>query len=89
LPGRWKTGYDGDMRRKLIVMTIALLTMGAGPITALADDNSKSYDGRLDDYNKNVTLDNGGTALTYFVWVGLGLVGLIVMFKDAKRSHLD
>ena len=73
MPGRWKTGYDEDMRRKLIVMTIALLTMGAGPISALADDNSKSYDGRLDDYNKNVTLDSGGTALTYFVWVGLGV----------------
>jgi hypothetical protein len=71
------------------MMTIAVLTMGAIPMSAKADDNSKSYDGRLDDYGKPVTLDNGGTALTYFIWVGLGVVGLIVMFKDAKRSHLD
>jgi hypothetical protein len=77
------------MRRKLIVMTIALLALGAGPISAFADDNSKSYDGRLDDYNRNVTLDSSGTALTYFIWVGLGVAGLVVMFKDAKRSHLD
>ena len=77
------------MRRKLIVLTIALLAMGAGPISALADDNSKSYDGRLDDYNRNVTLDNSGTAFSYFIWAGLGVLGLVVMFKDAKRSHLD
>jgi hypothetical protein len=81
----------GSMRKKLLAgMVIALLTVGIAPQSALADDQSKSYDGRLDDYGKekNVTLD-GGTALSYFVWIGLGLVGLLVMFKDAKRSHLD
>jgi len=80
----------GSMRKKLLAgMVIALLTVGIAPQSALADDQSKSYDGRLDDYgNKSVTLD-GGAALSYFVWIGLGLVGLLVMFKDAKRSHLD
>jgi hypothetical protein len=78
------------MRKKLLAATIVLLTVGLAPLSALADDQSKSYDGRLDDYgkDKNVTLDSG-TALSYFVWIGLGLVGLLVMFKDAKRSHLD
>jgi hypothetical protein len=78
-----------QMRRKLLVIAITLATMGAGSISAFADDNVKSYDGRLDDYNKNVTLDSGGTALTYFTWAGLGLIALVVLFKDAKRSHLD
>ncbi len=77
------------MRRKLIILTIALLVMGAGPISAFADDNSKSYDGRLDDYNRNVTLDSNGSAFSYVVWGLLGLLGLGVLFKDAKRSHLD
>ncbi|MGD0770239.1 MAG: hypothetical protein ABSB42_18810 [Tepidisphaeraceae bacterium] len=77
------------MRKKLLATIIVLLTVGFAPLSALADDQSKSYDGRLDDYgNKSVTLD-GGAALSYFVWIGLGLVGLLVMFKDAKRSHLD
>jgi hypothetical protein len=78
------------MRKKLLATVVVLLTVGLAPLSALADDQSKSYDGRLDDYGKdrNVTLD-GGTALSYFVWIGLGLVGLLVMFKDAKRSHLD
>jgi len=79
----------GGMRKKLLAVVIVLLTVGFAPLSALADDQSKSYDGRLDDYgNKSVTLD-GGAALSYFVWIGLGLVGLLVMFKDAKRSHLD
>ena len=62
-----------------------------GKLGAMAYDDSKpeSYDGRLDDYNRQVTLQGGSTALTYFIWVGLGVAALIVMFKDAKRSHLD
>jgi len=76
------------MRKKLLAIMIVLLTVGFAPLSALADDQSKSVDGRLDDYGKNVTLDSG-TALSYFVWIGLGLVGLLVMFKDAKRTHLD
>ena len=79
----------GSMRRKLLAMAFVLLMLGVAPMSAMADDNSKSYDGRLDDYNRNVTLDSGGTALTYFIWVGLGALALIVLFKDAKRSHLD
>ncbi|MGD0388563.1 MAG: hypothetical protein ABSC42_06360 [Tepidisphaeraceae bacterium] len=79
------------MRKKLLAVVIVLLTVGFAPLSAMADDQPK-YDGRLDDYGgnggRNVTLD-GGTALSYFVWIGLGLVGLLVMFKDAKRSHLD
>jgi hypothetical protein len=78
-----------SMRRKLFAMVIALSALGAAPMSVLADDAPKSYDGRLDDYVKPVTLDSGGTALTYFIWVGLGALALIVMFKDAKRSHLD
>jgi hypothetical protein len=77
------------MRRNLVAAVIFLLTLVALPISARADDNAKSYDGRLDDYDKNVTLDNGGTALTYFVSAILGAVAVVVMFKDAKRSHLD
>jgi hypothetical protein len=78
------------IRRKLLAVALVAAMLGMAPMSARADDNAKSYDGRLDDYNsKSVTLDNGGAALTYFVWVLLGAVGLIVLFKDAKRTHLD
>jgi hypothetical protein len=74
----------------MLAMFLLVVTLTFAPGTARADDTAaKSFDGRLDDYNKPVTLDSGGTALTYFIWVGLGVLALIVTFKDAKRSHLD
>jgi hypothetical protein len=76
------------MRRKLLALVIALSSLAAMPMGALAEDKV-SYDGRLDDYNRNVTLDGGSAALTYFIWVGLGALAVIVMFRDSKRSHLD
>jgi hypothetical protein len=77
------------MRRKLALF-IFLLTVALAPLSAMADDAAaKSYDGRLDNYPQTVTLDNSGTALTYFLFVGLGLIGLGALFKNARRSHLD
>jgi hypothetical protein len=80
------------MRKKLLPLVLALCAFAAIPVSARADDQPsapKDYDGRLDNYGKTVTLDNGGAALTYFVWAGLGVLAAIGFFKDAKRSHLD
>jgi len=82
-------GMMAHTKRKLLAIAIPLLMLGVTPMSASADDNAKSFDGRLDDYGKNVTLDSGGTAFSYAIWGVLGLVGLGVLFKDAKRSHLD
>ena len=69
---------------------VLLATVALAPMSARADDSApKDYDGRLDGYPKNVTLDSGGTALTYFLFVGLGVVGLGVLFKNPNRTHLD
>ncbi len=77
------------MRRKLALF-IFLLMVATAPLSAMADDAApKSYDGRLDNYPQTVTLDSSGTALTYFLFVGLGLIGLGGLFKNARRSHLD
>jgi hypothetical protein len=74
----------------LLSVVFVLLMLGAAPMSAMADDSKpETYDGRLDDYNRQVTLQGGSTALTYFIWVGLGVAAVIVMFKDAKRTHLD
>jgi hypothetical protein len=79
------------MRRKFLALIVMLAMVGVAPLQARADDqnSSKDYDGRLDNFGKNVTLDNGGTSLTYFCWAGLGVLACIGFFKDAKRTHLD
>src|SRR5450432_1571793 len=80
----------GIMRR-WIALFVVVLTVALAPLSAMAADENapKSYDGRLDDYAQPVTLDGGGTALTYFLFVGLGFICLGAMFKNARRSHLD
>ena len=78
------------MRNRFLAGLVVLATVALAPMSALADDSTpKDYDGRLDGYTKNVTLDSSGTALTYFLFVGIGVIGLGVLFKNAKRSHLD
>jgi hypothetical protein len=85
-----KTMRRGLLRRRFLSVVLVLLLLGAAPMSAMADDSKPdTYDGRLDDYNRQVTLQGGSTALTYFIWVGLGVAAVIVMFKDAKRTHLD
>jgi hypothetical protein len=45
-------------------------------------------DARLEGYPQTVYIE-GGTSTTWFLLVFLGVVGLAVLFKDAKRTHLD
>jgi hypothetical protein len=78
----------GHMRRRLGIL-VFLLTVAIAPLSAMAEDAPKSYDGRLDDYAQPVTVDTNGTALTYFLFVALGFICLGAMFKNARRSHLD
>ena len=80
------------LKTKLIggaVMLAMLLT----PLVTFASSNENGereiYDARLEVYPKNVTLDAGGPALTYFLLLVLGGLCLGVLFKNANRSHLD
>jgi hypothetical protein len=68
-----------------LVMTLVLCT----PLKVLADEAPPVYDARLEGYKVNVQLDSGSTALTWLLLIALGVLCLGVLFKDAKRSHLD
>jgi hypothetical protein len=76
------------MRSRLLSVVVGFMAIAMSPVLAMADD-SKVYDGRLEGYGKGVTLEIGGTSLTWLLLVGVGILGLGVMFKNAKRSHLD
>ena len=71
------------------LMVLSLLGPVLGPANVARADSDLKNDARLEGYGgKTVALDSG-PAVTYLVLFGLGVVGLSVMFKDAKRSHLD
>jgi hypothetical protein len=68
-----------------------VLALLAAPLTALAqraDDREVVY-GRLEGFSRDVTLQGGSTALTWILLIFLGAVCLSVMFKNARRTHLD
>jgi hypothetical protein len=75
--------------RRMLAIAFAVALFFATPLSALADDAAKTYDGRLEVYGKNVTLDIGSTALMWLSMLGLTIVALGVLFKSPNRSHLD
>ncbi len=72
------------MSKRLGIVVASVLLLAA---PAMAQDD-EIVNARLYGFEREVAL--GGRAhLTYLSMVGLGVVGLAVMFINAKRSHLD
>lgn len=92
----------GHGRRLAAGGLIALLTLASLPSVALAQDEEGPrtvIDARIeglaspDDAQKTVRIDDQltrkGYALSWIVFLALGVMAAGVMFKDARRSHLD
>jgi hypothetical protein len=70
---------------QLICCMIAMLS----PSLALAADDEKLPDARIQNFTKVVTIPEGGTALTWLLLIFLSVICLAALFKNAKRTHLD
>lgn len=78
------------MKQILLRLVLAAAGVVFCPTMLLAqDDESKIYDARLEGYGSNVTLENSSTALMWLLLVVLAAICVGVMFKNAKRTHLD
>ncbi len=78
--------------RKFIIGSCLAFTVAATPSISHArhyDDEDKTYDARILGYPNTVQLDSGSTALTWLLLAVMGIITASVLFKDAKRSHLD
>jgi len=85
------TSMIATLRRNLLSFACALavlLTALMAPLIALADEE-KNPDARLEGYNGNVALGDGGIGMTVTFLIVLSLLTIGVMFINAKRSHLD
>lgn len=69
-----------------LVFGLTLLTM---PQAVLAQDDMPKHDARLEGYAESVLLQGSGTAMTWLLLLGLAVLCLSVLFKDARRTHLD
>lgn len=75
------------MMRSWIIRAFVPLVMLATAGMALADDAQP--DARWMGYSQSMAPPAGSTGLQWLAVVGLGVVGLGLMFMSAKRSHLD
>jgi hypothetical protein len=81
------------MKDRAYAWLCALVVMAMSPVMSLAarpEMEKDVVDARLESYDKvNVTLAPSGTALMWLLLIFLTVVTVGVMFKDARRSHLD
>ena len=71
----------------MLSVVLGTLTVLMAPLMAMAED--KSYDAKLEGYANSVKADPASTPLIWLVVIVMTLLCLGVLFKNAKRSHLD
>jgi len=74
------------MKRKLLACLLAAWLLLLTPSPLLAQD--EEIDALRYGYNQSVKVD-GSSGLTWLFLVGLGVICFAVLFKDARRTHLD
>lgn len=68
----------------------AVLVAVVSPGVALAQEEDEvPRDARLEGHPTKVHLDNNSPALSYIALIALAALTLSVMFKNARRTHLD
>lgn len=85
---RTKAPGWNSLRTYALSIVVSLLCLAVAPLAVLAEDK-EAYDARLLGYPQTVELESGSTGLTWFLLVILGVLTISVLFKDAKRTHLD
>jgi hypothetical protein len=76
------------MKQRLIALAWSAAVLLASPASLLAQEDEVP-DARLQGYPQSVTLEGGGTALSWLMLCILAALCIGVMFKNAKRTHLD
>jgi hypothetical protein len=80
------------MKERVLRLVCYGLVMGVllWPAAAMAaDDEGPRIDARVQNFQKVVSVQEGGTALTWLLLIFLTLICLAALFKNAKRTHLD
>lgn len=69
-------------------ISCAIATVWLTPLAAWADDD-EVVNARLEGYAASVKLEPGSSALTYLLLFFLSAIAAAVVFKNARRTHLD
>jgi hypothetical protein len=81
----------GRMKQRLLSLLLALAALSATPSPALAQDEDKKEHAWLNGYpdRYKVKLEEASNTANWLLFLVLAGAGIAVVFKNAKRSHLD
>ena len=79
------------MKRQLFAILFSLISFVGVPSNALAQDagDEEKPDARWVGYPSEVSLPGKSAALTWVLFIVMTVIGLGVLFKNSKRTHLD
>lgn len=77
------------MKLKLICLVFSALAMLASPMAVMAQEEGPVPEARLEGYPAPVTLPPSGSAVSWILLLVMAGACAGVMFKQAKRTHMD
>ena len=80
----------GGLRARVLSACCALALLAGAPAAVHAQSASdETTDARLQGYAGRPALEKSGVGPTWLLFIALSIIGCSVLFKNAKRSHLD
>lgn len=77
-------------RARVLAACCGLVLLAGAPGAVYAQSaNEDLSDARLQGYSARPAIEKSGVGPTWLLFIFLSVVGCSVLFKNAKRSHLD
>ena len=76
-------------RKFAIILAMSVAHLMPLPAAYAQDDEKGPTEARLENYPSKVTLEDSSTATSWVLFLVLSGLTVLVMFKNANRSHLD
>lgn len=90
--GSRRPGVKRRVTARLAAAAIGVSALACGPGHALASNNSdedEHFDARVQGYDPTAEVKGASGALQWMMLISAAVVCVGVLFKDAKRTHLD
>jgi hypothetical protein len=86
-----RSGFVRSFRKSIAAVLLAVSLIASTPQSARAasDDDVVHYDARVQGYSPDMELKSSSTGGCWILLIFMGVICVAVIFKDARRSHLD
>jgi hypothetical protein len=77
------------MKQRLLSLWCGLMVSFVAPALAMAEDEAKEPLARFEGFARSVKVESSSLILAWAALLLVGALCVAVLFKDAKRTHLD